>query len=105
FETDTLVTTDYVIDETLTLLRARGYDHRAQMLGEAFFGNSLADVHYLDERQIRAAWDVFRLYQDKKWSFTDCSSRVVMETLNITKAISLDRHFHQFGTIEVFPMP
>lgn len=105
FASDTLVTTDYVVDETLTLLRARGYDQRAQMLGEAFFGDTLAIVHYLDEIQIRAAWDVFRLYQDKRWSFTDCSSMVVMETLGITKAISLDRHFRQFGTIEVFPTP
>ena len=103
FETDALVTTDYVIDETLTLLRARGYDQRAQMLGEAFFANSLAEVCYLDETQVRATWEVFRLYQDKNWSFTDCSSKVVMESLNVTKAISLDPHFRQFGTVEVFP--
>jgi predicted nucleic acid-binding protein len=35
--TDSLVTTDYVIDETLTLLRARGETKRAIILGEAFF--------------------------------------------------------------------
>ena len=105
FDEDTFITTDYVIDETLTLLRARGYDQRAQMLGNAFFNNNLATVYYLDEAQIRAAWDVFRMYKDKKWSFTDCSSKVVMEVLKITKAISLDRHFRQFGTVEVFPHP
>lgn len=53
FDEDTFITTDYVIDETLTLLRARGYDQRAQMLDNGFFGNTLATVHYLDEIQIR----------------------------------------------------
>ena len=40
--TQSLVTTDYVIDETLTLLRARGESKRAIILGEAFFSGKLA---------------------------------------------------------------
>ena len=31
-----LLTTDYIVDETLTLLRARGESSRAIALGEAF---------------------------------------------------------------------
>ncbi len=98
-----LLTTDYVVDETLTLLRARGYDRRALALGEAFFNGSIASVHYLDETDIRAAWEVFRQYDDKDWSFTDCASKIVMERFNITRAISLDHHFRQFGNIQVMP--
>lgn len=26
-----------------------------------------------------AAWEVFQKFEDKAWSFTDCTSRVVME--------------------------
>jgi uncharacterized protein len=39
-----LVTTDYVIDETLTLLRARGERTRALALGK-FFDHDLAEIH------------------------------------------------------------
>ncbi|MBI1761308.1 MAG: type II toxin-antitoxin system VapC family toxin [Acidobacteria bacterium] len=98
-----LFTTDYVVDETLTLLRARGYGQRALALGAEFFSGSIAELHYLDEDEIRAAWEVFRRYADKQWSFTDCASKVVMERLRITQAISLDHHFRQFGNLYVLP--
>lgn len=98
-----LITTDYVIDETLTLLRARGYDQRALALGAEFFDGSIAEIYYLSEGDIRAAWEVFRRYGDKEWSFTDCASKVIMERLQITQAFSLDRHFRQFGNIYVLP--
>ncbi len=40
-----LVTSDYVIDETLTLLRARGEYQRAIEFGDGIFTNNLADIH------------------------------------------------------------
>lgn len=98
-----LFTTDYVVDETLTLLRARGYDQRAVALGTAFFDGSLAIVRYLDESDIHDGWETFLCYQDKKWSFTDCVSKVIIEKLKITRAISLDHHFRQFGTVQILP--
>ncbi|MEK6407185.1 MAG: hypothetical protein AABN34_09505 [Acidobacteriota bacterium] len=47
-----LLTTDYIIDETLTLLRARGESTRAIRLGEQFFAGSLAKVYFLTEEDI-----------------------------------------------------
>lgn len=40
---------------------------------------------------------------DKNWSFTDCTSKVVMEQLGVKAAFAFDHHFHQFGTIQVVP--
>lgn len=40
---------------------------------------------------------------DKQWSFTDCTSRVVMERLGIQKVFAFDDHFRQFGTVTVVP--
>jgi uncharacterized protein len=74
-----LVTSDYVVDEILTLLRARGHHARAVALGERLFTNQLARIHYLSAEEILATWEVFRSFADKEWSFTDCSSKVVME--------------------------
>ena len=98
-----LLTTDYVVDETLTLLRARGQAHLALTLGEQFFSGTLAVIHFLSENEIHRAWEIFLRYSDKRWSFTDCSSKVVMETLQITTAFAFDQHFHQFGGVEVVP--
>ena len=52
---------------------------------------------------IRRAWEVFRTYDDKQWSFTDCVSRTVIERLKVDEAFVFDEHFRQFGTITVVP--
>jgi len=98
-----LLTTDYIIDETLTLLRARGERTRAIRLGEQIFSGVLAKVYFLSEDDIRDTWEVFRKFADKDWSFTDCTSKVVMEKLGITQAFCFDHHFVQFGSIVVVP--
>ncbi|MGY6528707.1 MAG: type II toxin-antitoxin system VapC family toxin [Cyanobacterium sp.] len=100
---ESLLTTDYVIDETLTLLRARGEFKRSIVLGEAFFSGKLAQIYYLTEEDVQLTWEVFSRFADKEWSFTDCSSKVVMEKLEIEKAFAFDHHFTQFGTVKVVP--
>ncbi len=98
-----LFTTDYVIDETLTLLKARGQMMRAQAIGEQFFHGRLATVYYLTETDIQQAWEIFQHFSDKGWSFTDCTSKVVIETLRLRQAFAFDQHFRQFGSVDVVP--
>ncbi len=98
-----LLTTDYVVDETLTLLRARGHKRKALDFGRSAFGGNLAVVRYLDRAEIAAAWAVFERFADKDWSFTDCTSKVVIEALGVSQAFSFDRHFRQFCTVAVVP--
>ena len=100
-----LFTTDYVVDETLTLLRARGENHRAIATGRGFFGDQLAIVHRLSDSDIERAWKIFEQYGDKEWSFTDCTSKAVMQSSSITTAFAFDHHFRQFGEIIVVPTP
>jgi predicted nucleic acid-binding protein len=101
--TELLLITDYVIDETLTLLRARGENKRSTILGEAFFSDLLATIYYLTAEDISLTWQLFRDYSDKQWSFTDCSSKIIIEKLGIVKAFSFDYHFHQFGSVQLVP--
>lgn len=98
-----LVTTDYVIDETLTLMRMRTQSTRATQFGELVFGGQVARIYYLTEDDVLAAWQVFHIYNDKEWSFTDCTSKVVIEKLGLTYAFAFDQHFRQFGTVMVVP--
>lgn len=98
-----LFTTDYIVDETLTLLRARGENQKALEVGNLFFRGILAKIYYLSEEDILQTWRMFQQFSDKKWSFTDCSSKFVCEKFDITRAFSFDKHFRQFGTIIVVP--
>jgi predicted nucleic acid-binding protein len=82
-----LITTDYVVDETLTLLRARGEKKRALVLGARFFNHAVAEIHKITAADLVLAWKIFEQFEDKNWSFTDCTSKVVMERLNIRVAL------------------
>jgi hypothetical protein len=99
-----LVTTDYVLDELLTLLLVRGERERALRVGEALLGGALADLHWMTRDDIHHAWEIFRQFSDKGWSFTDCTSRAVMQRLGITTAFAFDAHFRQFGICTVVPL-
>src|SRR5215211_6607057 len=90
-----LLTTDYVVDETLTLLRVRGERKRALLLGERFFSDGLAEIHKITAADLLLAWEAFQQFDDKGWSFTDCTSKVVMEQLGVTMAFAFDHHFKQ----------
>ncbi len=98
-----LITTNYIVDETLTLFKARGEYKRALQIGEQFFNGPLSSVYDLNGEDLTETWQVFKQFSDKEWSFTDCSSKVVMEKLGITHAFAFNGHFKQFGNIVVVP--
>lgn len=98
-----LFTSDYVLDELLTLLSARNRRRAAILLGTQIFDERLARLIWVEDQDIRRAWEVFQSFKDKAWSFTDCTSKVVMERLGIQTAFAFDHHFKQFGTITVVP--
>ena len=72
-------------------------------MSDKFFNSALAQVHHLTDGDIHAAWEVFRKFEDKDWSFTDCASYAVMNRLGINTAFAFDHHFKQFGSIVVVP--
>jgi len=98
-----LVTTDYILDETLTLLRTKNEPVLALQLGKQLIQDTIATLVYLSEDQIKSAWLVFQQFHDKGWSFTDCTSKVFMEEYEISQAFSFDQHFRQFGSVTVVP--
>lgn len=98
-----LLTTDYVISETLTLCRARKRYQEAIRLGSWFFDEGFTEIHYLSSQEVREAWSVFRTFSDKAWSFTDCTSKVVMTARGIDCAFAFDHHFKQFGDVSTYP--
>ena len=101
--TEPLVTTDYCIDETLTLLAARGEFRRALVAGREFFQGNLVRLHFVAKDQVERAWILFQQRSAAGWSFTDCTSKIVIDDLDIHLAAALDEHFRQFGNVTVAP--
>jgi hypothetical protein len=100
---DRFVTTDYIIDELLTLLISRGQRPVAKVLGRQLWSGALCQIIWVSQPDIDAAWHVFDSFDDKLWSFTDCVSYAVMKRLGIVEAFALDDDFKQFGFVNVKP--
>jgi len=44
-----------------------------------------------------SVWILFQQRAAVGWSFTDCSSKIVIDDLAVKTALALDGHFQQFG--------
>jgi len=99
-----LVTTDFVLDELLTLLKSRGNTQRAIAIGRDLLDGSLACLERVTEDDLHAAWLLCRTHQLSDWSLTDCTSCAVMRRLRITTVFAFDRHLREMG-FEVVPEP
>jgi len=91
------VTTDYVLDETATLLKARGHGHLVPVLLETVFASAACTVHWTDADRFRATCDFFLKHEDQAWSFTDCLSFVVMNDRRLRDSLTKDDHFREAG--------
>lgn len=92
-----LVTTNFVFDETVTLIRYRLGWRQAHEFGQAALRGEIAQLVRVSPKDEEAAWKTFSSYEDKVFSFTDCTSFVIMHRLDIETAIALDRDFRRFG--------
>ena len=97
-----LVTTDYVIDETLTLVRMRLGLSAAGAWWDQVAGSPRLRWEWVGTARAERARGVFFRYRDKDFSFTDCTSFVVMQELRLKQALTTDRHFQQMG-FQVLP--
>ena len=92
-----LVTSDYVVDETLTWLRYKAGHRAATIFGSAVFESKVLDVTAIDRAALADAWVIFRKFSDQRFSFTDCTSFALMKTQRISRAFTFDDHFNVMG--------
>lgn len=95
------VTSDYILDETISLLRSRttpiGTEHFIEGLLAAR-RNGRVRIERISEEQWSAAWRMSRKFSDKAdISFTDFTSFVIMKELKISEALTADRHYELVG--------
>jgi uncharacterized protein len=98
-----LFTTDFVVDETITLLLARRERSRAINFGRDVLITGVTPIEIVTLADLVNAYQIMLQYHDKTWSFTDCTSFVVMQRLANREVISLDEHFRQMPGVVVYP--
>ena len=91
------VTTDYVLDETLTLLQSKKGLPVALTFIEKIRKSKSIRVFWVSESIFEKALGIFKKTGDSPWSFTDCTSFALMKDLSITEAFTFDNHFKQVG--------
>ncbi len=95
-----LMTTDYVLDETLTRLRYDAGHTQAmrclELIEQGQRAGVIGRVRITDDI-FQSAVGVFRQYTTVALSFTDCTSFVVCQRHAVTEAFAFDQHFLMFG--------
>jgi predicted nucleic acid-binding protein len=89
------VTSEYVLDETVTLLLVRHSHNSAVDFLDTVERSEALRLEWIGPDRFHAAAALFRRHSDKEWSFTDCVSFVVMHELRIRDAFTTDHHFKQ----------
>jgi predicted nucleic acid-binding protein len=93
----TFVVTDYTVAETATLVMGRAGHAQATICGEWLLHSARVRLIRVDAEMWSEAWRMFKMYDDKDFSFVDCASFAVMRREHIVDAFTFDHHFEQMG--------
>lgn len=98
-----LLTTDYVVAEAVNLANARGGSMVGRRVLDLIEQSAGIRVEWIGIARFELTKAYFRKYADHHYSFTDCTSFVVMRELRIGDALTMDRHFVQAGFKTLLP--
>ncbi len=96
-----LITTDYVFDETVTLVRIELGHPAAVRFGENVRASAAVQIVSVTAEDREAAWQIFKKFEDQRLSFTDCTSFSVMKRLGLAQTLTVDQHFLLMGFVPV----
>jgi len=91
------LTSDYILDETVTLLLVRHSHAAASDFLHTITASESLRLEWVDSDRFHTAAEFFTGHGDKEWSFTDCVSFALMHDLKIEDSFTTDHHFRQAG--------
>jgi predicted nucleic acid-binding protein len=95
------ITTDYILAETITFLRAKIDFKLVDTFIETILDavkNERIILERIDEKRWTKAWELSKKYNDKtSISFFDLTSFVVMREVRISEVLTNDKHFEDVG--------
>lgn len=95
-----LLITDYIFDECITTILSRVGHYNALKAGEFILGSKIIELVWLDESIIMKAWEYFKKHADKEYSFTDCTSFILMKEMKINDYFAFDDDFSKAGFVD-----
>lgn len=98
-----LVTTDYVVAETVNLANARGGKLVANRVLDLMEESAGIRLEWIGVERFERTKAFFRKHADHDYSFTDCTSFVVMKEEHIAEALTTDAHFVAAGFKVLLP--
>jgi len=94
-----IITSDYIIDETITRIRYSVGHKEAVEWGKDILASKVIEKIEIQKEIFGLAWELFQTYEDKKLSFTDCTSFALMKKKGIEKVFSFDEDFARLGFV------
>ena len=88
-----LITTNFIFDETVTLLRRRLGWKITGKFGKKLKSSGFVSLSVVNNDDEEEAWKIFLKYRDKDFSYTDCTSFAFMKRHKLDKVFSFDVHF------------
>jgi predicted nucleic acid-binding protein len=99
--TGSLLVSNHVFDESMTLVKARLGMQVALQLGIRIRNSRFIEMVVFSAAEEQETWRIFSHYTDKAWSFTDCACLALAQQRNTQQAFSFDHHFNQMGLVRV----
>lgn len=99
-----LVVSDYVVAEAVNLANARGGSLVARRLLDLLEQTAGIRFEWVGSARFEQAKAFFRKHADHDYSFTDCTSFVVMRELGLRHALTTDHHFVEAGFEALLPL-
>jgi len=91
------VTSSLVVNETVSLLQARGLLSTALAWLRGVRDDPNTQIIHADASVQTEAWDLFHRWGGSGANPVDCASFAIMRRMNIKKAFTFDRHFQTAG--------
>jgi len=92
-----------VFDEVVTWMRAK-----ISILSSIQVGRVLREEHMyvnISDEDDAATWECFCQYDEKPWSYTDCSILVMARKLSVFEVFAFDEHIRQMAGLGIRCVP
>lgn len=99
-----LVVTDYIVTEAVNLANVRSGARVATRVLDLIEQSAGIRVEWLSTSRFDATKAFFRKHADHDYSFTNCTSFVVMRELRLSQALTTDGHFTEAGFEVLLPV-
>jgi predicted nucleic acid-binding protein len=99
--TGSLLISNHVFDETMTVVKARLGMQAALQLGLRMRNSRFIEMVIFSAAHEQEIWRIFSQYTDKDWSYTDCACLALARQRDIHQAFTFDHHFAQMGLVMV----